>query len=248
MTALLRRLFLTVSIFSLATSIVWALDPPVPDQRILTLHYEMTGESEQEMLAQGCNRVVKSAVGRVYKTGYMLRALDLLDSYINKNCHKFIARRSLNASEVRGGQRYIDLEVAVDVEKVYADLTEKQFLYRPALRPIFYIFLSETYDGSVGLSRKEAIEIARNVLEQFEDFRVKILTFQVEREGTETARVHSQFEVSGYWLGSGVYNRVPLSGGIPRPVPGEVDVRFVKSGDAWLMDHVDLSVGGHVYR
>ncbi len=39
-------------------------------------------------------------------------------------------------------------EVAVDNEKLYADLDEKRFLYRPALRPVFYLFLSETFDGS----------------------------------------------------------------------------------------------------
>jgi len=54
--------------------------------------------------------------------------------------------------------------------------------------------LSEKYDGSVGLSEKEALEIAKYVLSRTEDLDVTILTLEITLEDASLARAHSNFE------------------------------------------------------
>ena len=149
MTSRTMRLILAVTVLALALGGVppaRAADPPAAGERLLTFHYELYGKSQDDLVREGCIRAVKSAIGRLYFTDSMLRAQTLLDPYLEQNLNRFIARRKVTTSEIRGGRRFIALDVIVNNEKIYADLNEKKFLYRPALRPLFYIFLSETYD------------------------------------------------------------------------------------------------------
>ena len=114
--------------------------------------------------------------------------------------------------------------------------------------PLLEQILSEKYEGSVGLSKKEAMEIAKYVLSQIEDLDVTILTLEITLEDTSTARAHSIFEYSGYWMGSNIYNRVPLSGGVPRDVPGVANMVFTKDESGWLIMRLDLVLNGYMYK
>ena len=108
--------------------------------------------------------------------------------------------------------------------------------------------VSESYDGAVGKSRQEALKIARSTLDQLEDFRITILTLEIEIRGADEAYLHSSFEASGYWIGSEIYRRIPLSGGMPKPVPGEVEMIFSRQGNVWRIIHAELDVGGVSYH
>jgi len=114
--------------------------------------------------------------------------------------------------------------------------------------PVMEQLLSASYDGTVGLSKKEALEIAKFVLGRTENLDINILTLEIALEDASTARVHSSFEYSGYWVGSNIYNRVPLSGGLPRDVPGEANVLFTKEESGWMIGHVDLVLNGYKYK
>jgi hypothetical protein len=104
--------------------------------------------------------------------------------------------------------------------------------------------LSASYDGDIGANRDEAIKIAQILLDRVEGLRVKPLTVSVTMEGEKVANLHSNFEYSGFYIGSDVYNRIPLSGGMPRAVPGETTIRFEKEQGAWHMSHVELILNG----
>ncbi|NQU45189.1 hypothetical protein HQ520_18050 [bacterium] len=139
-----------------------ALAPPVPSERLLTQRYQLTGDSEAELLKEAKVRAIRSAVGRVYFTDYMIRGQRLLDPYISQYFDKFIARQRIWKSEIEGGRRQVDIEVVVDCEKLYNDLHEKRFFYRPALRPQFYVFMAETFDGqdvAERTGRKHLLEV-----------------------------------------------------------------------------------------
>ncbi len=131
----------------LAAGSVAAFEPPKPITPRLTLRYQKQGEKEEVLVREAMVQAVRAGVGRIYFANVMLRGLDILDPYIQKQVQTFIPRHEVLVSEVRGGQRYVDVEIVVDMEKLYQDLYEKQFLYRPALRPIYYAALSETLNG-----------------------------------------------------------------------------------------------------
>ncbi len=114
--------------------------------------------------------------------------------------------------------------------------------------PLLEQLFSNAYDGSVGLGKKEAMEIAQYVLSRIEDLDIDILTLEIVLQNGSTARVQSHFEYSGYWIGSNLYNRVPLSGGMPRDMPGEANMIFTKEESFWLIRHVDLVLNGQVYK
>jgi len=104
--------------------------------------------------------------------------------------------------------------------------------------------LSASYDGDIGANRDEAIKIAQILLDRVEGLKVNPLTVSVTMEGEKVANLHSNFEYSGFYIGSDVYNRIPLSGGMPRAVPGETTIRFKKEQGAWHMSHVELILNG----
>jgi len=129
--------------------------------RYLTFQYDLYGKAPGDLVREGCIRGVKSAIGRMYFGDSMLRGRSLLDAYVERHWERLIARRKITASEVRGGRRFVALEVVVDNEKIRADLTQKKFLYRPAFRPLFYIFMEETYDGkaTAAVGRRRLLEM-----------------------------------------------------------------------------------------
>lgn len=145
--ALVASIALAVSI-AFAASIAVAAEAPAPPEDLMRIRYELTGASEEEVLKDAEMRAIRSAIGRVYFTDYMLRARSLLEPYIERYRDKFVARRKVWTSEIRGGKRFMDVEIIVDAKKLYDDLQEKRFVYRPAIRPVFFVFLSETFDGA----------------------------------------------------------------------------------------------------
>jgi len=110
------------------------------------------------------------------------------------------------------------------------------------------LLLADSYDGAVGENKEEALKIARIMLERLENLRIKILTLELDPVDGNSTRLRSHFEYSGYYTGSNIYNRVPLSGGVPGDVPGETEIEFVKEEGVWKMEHVTLILNERVYR
>jgi hypothetical protein len=156
----IRRCMLSLALLLLGTAQAFAIEPPAPPAPLTTYSYELMGQSDDALIRDGCVRALKSSVGQVYFSDYMLYARSLLDAYIDKNWERLVARYKVKTRDLRGGRRHVVMDVVVDNTKLYADLVEKRFLYRPAVRPLFYVFLSETYDGSptAPIGRKRILE------------------------------------------------------------------------------------------
>lgn len=141
---------------------VFAFKPPVANPSILVKRYEMTGENEADLVSEAMLDTVRSAAGRIYFTELMLRARNILDAYLAKNVESFVTRHEIFVSEVRGGQRFLDVEVTVDVRALYERLHTMKFFYRPEFRPFFYAFVAETFDGDLvtaPVGRKRLLKI-----------------------------------------------------------------------------------------
>ena len=144
-----RNLFLALSLAILSQTICAAQDVriEIPGTRLITYRYELTGEDRDDLFRQATVRAVESAAGRIYFSDYLIRGRRLLAPYIGQHWERFRAGQRIHADEVRGGQRYLDIEITVDQAQLIKDLAEKRFLYRPSFRPVFYIFMSETAPG-----------------------------------------------------------------------------------------------------
>lgn len=144
----------------------------------------------------------------------------------------FIAARMKPPTPERKVRRQFEQAVRVVVEK---DFT--------AMEEIF----SASYDGTVGKDRAEALNIAHQFLDNAEGLHVRLLDLYVASNGDGSYSVASNFEYTGYYTGSGVYNRIPLSGGLPRYVPGEAKARFTFEEDIPRLVHIELTLEGRKF-
>ncbi len=190
---------------------LYAVDPPVPENPLLTKNYKLYGETAEMLLDEAMFNAVASGTGQLYFSPYMLRARNLLSTYLERNAEKFIPRYHINENEVRGGQRYLDVDVVVDLEKLYADLNAKKFIYEPAYRPVFYLFMSETFD-----ERAVSEPLARKmILTELDDreyrylwtsqFKEKLLRFAMAAAWSDGIFKQSEMEE----LKSLVFNIIP---------------------------------------
>ena len=140
-----------VALFTLLLAVVCEaqVPPPSPEPTapILTYSYDLYGSNLSDITKEAALKAIKSSVGRVYFSDFMIRGRALLDAYLDQNYSSYIARSKVKKTEIRGGRRFAQVEISVDLGALYQDLAEKRFFYRPALRPLFYIFLQENHDG-----------------------------------------------------------------------------------------------------
>ncbi len=105
--------------------------------------------------------------------------------------------------------------------------------------------VSDDYDGLVMDNRENLLKFTEHVFDNIEDLDVKILTLNVTMSDGGVAELDSAFEASGWWVGSSLYNRVPLSGGMPRPVGGRIRMRFRSEEGLWRMIHGEVEMEGY---
>lgn len=107
--------------------------------------------------------------------------------------------------------------------------------------------ISESYDGAIGRTRKEALDIAKRALDHAETLNIKIKTIEIVLEEGDTVKVKCLFDYSGYYVGSNIYHRAPLSGRFLRDARGEADVDLTKKDDQWQIQHITLVLNDHRY-
>ncbi|HBF33865.1 TPA: hypothetical protein DDW35_04820 [Candidatus Sumerlaeota bacterium] len=146
-----RIKFLLLAIFCggmLLTAVsAQAQSGPVPSERYLRQHYVLTGPDEATVLMDARSRALRSATARIFFTDYLLRARNLITPYLEQNYAPFISHERVSKSEIQGGKRYVEVDITVDCEKLFRDLDEKKFLYRPAIRPVLYVYMAENFNG-----------------------------------------------------------------------------------------------------
>lgn len=144
----------------------------------------------------------------------------------------YIAARMKPQTPERKVRRQFEDAVRALVDKNFAAMDE---------------ILSADYEGSVGRDRAEALNIAHQFLDNAEGLHIRLLDLYVASNGDGSYMLTSNFEYTGYYTGSGVYNRIPLSGGLPRYVPGEAKARFIFEEDLPRLIHIDLTLEGRKF-
>lgn len=117
-------------------------------------------ETPEKALEQARRRAVLASAGRVMMDDYLIRADALMTRYLENYADNFINGIEELSREFGAGEVSLDCRVFVNFTRLQRDLEEKRFLYRPAYKPMFVIFMEEELDGT-GIDQ----EVARGILQ-----------------------------------------------------------------------------------
>jgi hypothetical protein len=107
--------------------------------------------------------------------------------------------------------------------------------------------VSESYDGAIGKTKSQAMEVAQRFFEHTESVNIKIKNIEILLQEQDAVQVKCLFDYSGYYVGSNIYHRAPLSGRFLRDAPGEAEVDLIKQDDQWRIRHMTLVLNDHRY-
>jgi len=78
-------------------------------------------------------------------------AKELLERYLERYGDRFVHSYRVLEQPLHQGKYDMKINVYVDYQKLVGDLEEKRFLYQPAYRPYFLVFLAERLEGEQAL-------------------------------------------------------------------------------------------------
>lgn len=132
------------------------------NEELVSVQVEARGETREQVLSELKDQAVLAATGRIFLTNTLVRAEELLDAYLDNYGQQFVKGVEVVEDRFRGGMTELRARVYVDYAALKNDLEEKRFLYSPAYRPFFTIFLEETIDGEVSpepISRETTADV-----------------------------------------------------------------------------------------
>ena len=138
-----RRLVLLVIIGIVVGNICGAREIEPLAGELVAVSKVVSGQTEQEAIEQACQEAINTCVGRVYMGRTLVMARTLLDKYLQQHYKRFILSKAVHQKRYKKDQLILDMNVYVDFDSLVKDLDEKQFLYKPRIRPFFYVFLEE---------------------------------------------------------------------------------------------------------
>lgn len=108
--------------------------------------------------------------------------------------------------------------------------------------------ISEDYTGVYENSKSEALKQADSDFRRFNDISIKIENLKIEFNTDDSeAFVVCEFFISGYFTGSGIYNKIPFKG-IAYPdgkKPDRAELKFKKDEDGiWRIFEANLYIPG----
>lgn len=117
------------------------------DDHLVSVVNETRGTSREEAVDNAKRDAVLAATGRVLLDGKLFLADDLLQKYLSNYYAKFVDGVEITDDSFTEGRAVINSRVFVNYDRLIADLNEKRFLYTPAYKPQFAVFLDEKLDG-----------------------------------------------------------------------------------------------------
>lgn len=134
---------------------------------LVKFQYALKGPDEELLIRQARTDALMSLAGRVYFSDRILLSQDLLPKYFEQNGDRFIRSIKVSNRILEGGEPKFDLSLILDYDLMMSDLAEKRFIFRPALRPVFFTFLDQNIYGmpdteQVGRQALEAVILDRN--------------------------------------------------------------------------------------
>lgn len=152
----LASALLLSALMAFGASVTAASLTPLDETRLI-YHTTARGTNSASALEAAKQEAVLASAGRVLLDGSLLLADELLEKYIQSYYNNFVIAAEVTRDQFVGSHAEIMANVYVDFARLKADLEEKKFLYVPAYKPQFLVFLSETLDGrpsAQGLARE----------------------------------------------------------------------------------------------
>lgn len=90
---------------------------------------------------------VEKSVARFMASDKLIKAIHLIDSYLRQNLDQYIQTHTIVSQERNNDLWDVEVRVIVDIKKLYSDLDEKGFIYKPRFFPKVLVIINETIDG-----------------------------------------------------------------------------------------------------
>lgn len=158
------RAYAVVSFLAASVASVGALTVTPLDEKTVSVEVATSGVTREEALTEARTRAVLSTAGRVLIDNQLLRADELMDKYLRTYGSEFVTAVEVYEEKFTGGRNVLSSRVFIDYEKLVRDLQEKRFLYTPAYKPMFAVFMQEDLEGNP-MAQEVARPLLRNALE-----------------------------------------------------------------------------------
>jgi hypothetical protein len=156
--------FTTALILGALSQTVPALTVTPLDDSLVAVQISTAGATREDALRQARERAVLGTAGRVLLDSQLIRADELLQKYLTNYAANFVKAVEVQSEQFRGGENVLTSRVFVNYAALVSDLEEKRFLYTPAFKPMFAVFMQEQLDGN-RLPQEVARPLLRNALE-----------------------------------------------------------------------------------
>lgn len=145
----MRRLLTILAAFLLLahSAVVSALSVTPVDAETVAVLIEASGKTKAEAEAEAKRQAVTATAGRVLLDNRLVRASALLEKYLGNYSGNFVNAIETLSEQFAGGETQISARVFINYRALVADLEEKRFLYEPAFKPVFSLFIAESLDG-----------------------------------------------------------------------------------------------------
>lgn len=145
-------------------SVAAALQVTPLDERLVSVELTSSAASEPEALQAAKVQAVMASAGRILLEDKLFRADELMQKYISNYAERFVQGVEVLDDRFIGGKTVLDARVFVDYQTLVTDLEEKKFLYSPAYKPMFTLFIEERLEG-VRLDQPGAQQLLQNALQ-----------------------------------------------------------------------------------
>jgi len=113
---------------------------------LIVIEREVEGPTEQAAIDEVSREAVQSCVGRIYFSERLIMARKLLTRYIDNYYKKFIFSSVVDQKKHMGDKVRLKVKIFVNYSSLIKDLEEKEFLFKPRVRPQYLVFLKELLD------------------------------------------------------------------------------------------------------
>lgn len=164
MRGFLTTLMLSICMLMAVPASALKLTPMGGDQLVIEL--TTTADNRDAAVEKAKLEAVLASVGRIFLGDQLILADDLLEKYLSNYGPNFVNAVEVMNEQYVQGKNEVTAKVFVDFAKMKTDLEEKKFLYKPAYKPRFTVFLTERQDGRImneGVAR-EKLSVALNNL------------------------------------------------------------------------------------
>lgn len=105
--------------------------------------------SRDQALQNAKQEAILGTVGRIFLEKKLLMADEILSKYVGNYADQFVDAQEVLEEKFVAGQNIVKSRVFVNFANLEKDLTEKRFIYKPAYKPLFTTFMTETLEGEI---------------------------------------------------------------------------------------------------